>query len=124
MRSIAFVAAAGLALVGCKKKDEAKPAGGGTGSAAAAAACKGGEVKGPIAWFEDDYPAALACAKASGRPLVVDMWAPWCHTCLSMSATVLVDASLAPLADRFVWVGLDTDREINAAAVGKFALQN
>ncbi|MBK7073763.1 MAG: thioredoxin family protein, partial [Myxococcales bacterium] len=129
MRSIAFVAAAGLALLGCKKKDEAKdeakPTGGGTGSPTApAAACKGGEQKGPIAWFEDDYPAALACAKASGRPLVVDMWAPWCHTCLSMSATVLVDASLAPLADRFVWVGLDTDREINAAAVGKFALQN
>ena len=113
------IAIASLTIVGCKKP-EAKDA----PPAVAAAACKGPDVKGPIAWFEDDYGAALACAKASKRPLVIDMWAPWCHTCLSMSATVLVDPSLAPIADRFVFLALDTDRPINAAVVGKFALQN
>ncbi|MBK9031955.1 MAG: thioredoxin family protein [Myxococcales bacterium] len=129
MRTIALVALAGLAGVGCKgkAKDGGGPgsgSGSGTAGTTAAATCAGPDAKGPLRWFEDDYPAALACARASHRPLVIDMWAPWCHTCLSMSATVLIDPSLAPLADRFVWLALDTDREANAAAVGTFALQN
>lgn len=126
MRTLPLVAAIALALVGCKDKDATKATGAAppAGGTAAAAACAGGVKKGPLTWYEDDYAAALACARASKRPLVVDMWAPWCHTCLSMSATVLVDPSLAPLADRFVWVALDTDREKNAAVVGRFALSN
>lgn len=27
--------------------------------------------------IEDDYPAALAAAKARGVPILVDVWAPW-----------------------------------------------
>ncbi len=27
--------------------------------------------------IEDDYPAALAAAKARNVPIVVDVWAPW-----------------------------------------------
>ena len=52
--------------------------------------------------------------------MVLDMWAPWCHTCLSMQEYVLSDPSLAPLAERFAFVALDTDREVNAAVVGRF----
>ncbi|MCB9530012.1 MAG: thioredoxin family protein [Myxococcales bacterium] len=70
-----------------------------------------------ISWHHDDYPAALAEARKQSRPLVVDLWAPWCHTCLSMQATVLREPALAPYADRFVWLALDTDRPANAAAV-------
>lgn len=128
MNRLLSIAMAGVALAGagCKKKEQPAAGAGsaGSGERAPAASCKGPEQKGPLAWYEDDYPAALACARDSHRPLVIDMWAPWCHTCLSMSATVLVDPTLAALADRFVFVGLDTDREINAAVVGKFALQN
>lgn len=123
MRTILFVAALAAVTGGCKDKGKAKGGGAPAGDKPAAA-CAGGDKKGPLTWYEDDYPAALACAKSTGRPLVVDMWAPWCHTCLSMSATVLVDPSLAPLADRFVWVALDTDRDVNAAVVARFALQN
>jgi tetratricopeptide (TPR) repeat protein len=36
-----------------------------------------------------------------------------------MKSTVLVDRSLADQADRFVFLALDTDREVNAAAVDK-----
>lgn len=75
---------------------------------------------GPIEWHHDDYAAALAEARRSDRPLVVDLWAPWCHTCLSMQQTVLRDPALATLAGRFVWLALDTDRPSNAAAVAKF----
>jgi thiol-disulfide isomerase/thioredoxin len=75
---------------------------------------------GPLSWFHDDYGAALRCARVQGKPLVVDMWAPWCHTCLSMKHTVLIDPGLVPFADRFVWLAIDTDKEANAAVTAKF----
>ena len=119
-----------LALVGCKEKrrGDQRGTGGssGTGSGVSSATgpCTGTKAHGPLSWFEDDYAAALACAKATQRPLVIDMWAPWCHTCLSMQTTVLKDASLQPFADRFVFLAIDTDREVNAATVARLPLQN
>jgi tetratricopeptide (TPR) repeat protein len=47
--------------------------------------------------------------------VVVDLWAPWCHTCLSMQKFVLSATSLPALADRFVWLAIDTERDSNAA---------
>jgi thioredoxin-like negative regulator of GroEL len=85
--------------------------------------CAKAEAHGPLRWFHDDYPAALACARAQNKPLFIDDWAPWCHTCLSMKHTVFVDPGMAPLADRFVWLAIDTDRPANAAVVGKFPPQ-
>lgn len=71
-------------------------------------------------WHEDAYDAALAEARTSGRPLVIDLWAQWCHTCLSMKHTVLVEPGMAAVADRFVWLAMDTDRSVNAPALAKF----
>ncbi|HWO19294.1 MAG TPA: thioredoxin family protein [Kofleriaceae bacterium] len=90
--------------------------------AAAEAACGKAKAEGPLAWIHDDYAAALACAKARDLPLVLDLWAPWCHTCLSMQQTVFTDPSFGPDAKRFVFAALDTDRDGNAAAVAKFPL--
>ena len=70
-----------------------------------------------IPWMHDDYPAARAAARAADKPLVIDLWAPWCHTCLSMKHTVLQDPAIVAMADRFVWLALDTDRPENAAAL-------
>ena len=84
--------------------------------------CAKAHVEGNLAWIHDDYAGALACAKHKKVPLVVDMWAPWCHTCLSMQTTVFVDPSFKADADKFVFLALDTDREVNAAAVDKFPL--
>lgn len=75
-----------------------------------------------LPWIHDDYPAALAKAKERSVPIVIDAWAPWCHTCLAMKHGVLADASLAALSDRFVWLAIDTDREENAAALAKFSV--
>jgi thiol-disulfide isomerase/thioredoxin len=119
----------GVGLVGCKKQEgDAKggsaATGSGSGVSSATGPCTGAKAHGPLTWFEDDYQAALSCAKATRRPLVIDMWAPWCHTCISMQTTVLQDASLKPFADRFVFLAVDTDREKNAAVVAKLPLQN
>jgi thioredoxin-like negative regulator of GroEL len=81
--------------------------------------CVRGERRGALTWSEDDFDAARACAAERHVPLVVDLWAPWCHTCLSMSQYVLTDPSFAPFADRFVFVGVDTDKPSNAPVVAK-----
>jgi thioredoxin-like negative regulator of GroEL len=81
-----------------------------------------GTAVGQMKWFEDDMSGAVACAQKSKRPIVVDLWAPWCHTCLSMQTTVFTDPSFAAERDKFVWAALDTDREQNAAALQTLAI--
>jgi tetratricopeptide (TPR) repeat protein len=77
----------------------------------------------PPRFIEDDYPRALAEARARGLPLFIDTWAPWCHTCLSMREYVFSDALLAPFASRFVFLSLDTEREGNAGVVDKLGVR-
>jgi thioredoxin-like negative regulator of GroEL len=75
---------------------------------------------GALAWIEDNFDRAVTCARQTKRPIVLDLWAPWCHTCLSMQSEVFTHASLEPERDKFVFVALDTDRDENAAAVAKY----
>ncbi len=104
---------AALAGTACKAKDE---------PAATDPACAKATAHGPLSWIEDDYPAALACAKSKDVPLVIDLWAPWCHTCLSMQTTVFMDPSFEAAANKFVFATIDTDREANAPVVAKLPL--
>jgi thioredoxin-like negative regulator of GroEL len=111
-----------LTPTACDKKTPQRATAQATPSASATAAspCDKAVSEGPIAWIHDDYPAALACAKAKKVPLVIDWWAPWCHTCLSMKSTVLMDVSFARDNAAFVFVALNTDRESNAPPLTKF----
>ncbi|AUX44452.1 hypothetical protein SOCE26_059160 [Sorangium cellulosum] len=68
----------------------------------------------PLEFISDDLPRAREKARAEGKALFVDAWAPWCHTCLSMKHYVLTDPSLRPFADRIVFADIDTDRPENA----------
>ncbi|GAC1549635.1 MAG: hypothetical protein NVS3B10_12910 [Polyangiales bacterium] len=79
-----------------------------------------GEAAEALPFVHDDYARALAEAKRTKRPIFVDAWAPWCHSCLSMRAYVLTDASLAPLAKDFVWLTIDTEKDSNGPFVERF----
>ncbi|WP_437806050.1 thioredoxin family protein [Sorangium sp. So ce1078] len=68
----------------------------------------------PLEFIRDDLPRAREKARAEGKALFVDAWAPWCHTCLSMKHYVLTDPSLRPFADRVMFADIDTDRPENA----------
>lgn len=109
-----------LALAACDKK----PADHAGDRANANDPCAKARVEGAEAmpWIADDLPAALACAKQRKVPVVLDLWAPWCHTCLSMQSTVFTDPSFKADASKFVFASLDTDKDINADAVGKYPL--
>lgn len=118
--------------LGCQAADRTRPSAYATSSAEAASSPKlslddcappppqerahGGALR----WYVDDFPAASACALKLGRPIAIDLWAPWCHTCLSMQQRILADAGLADFAERFVWLTVDTDRASSEAVVAKY----
>lgn len=69
-----------------------------------------------VPFIEDDFDKALALAQSKGVPLVIEGWAPWCHTCRSMRAFTWTDPALAKHAKRFVWLSLDMEKASNAPA--------
>lgn len=73
-----------------------------------------------LPWIEDDYAKALAEARARKVPIFLEAWAPWCHSCRSMQAFVYTDTRLAPYAERFVWLAIDTEKAQNAATIAKY----
>jgi thioredoxin-like negative regulator of GroEL len=105
-----------LLLIACKSHEAAPK------QVSAADPCAKAKPEGQMQWIADDYPAALACAKQKKVPLVIDLWAPWCHTCLSMQSTVFTDPSFASERDKFVWLAMDTDKEQNAQALTKLSI--
>lgn len=75
---------------------------------------------GPLPWVSDDYPAALAAARAADVPLVIDLWAPWCHSCRSMQHTVLAAEGLRAAAPRFRWLSMNTDTPAATVTTAKY----
>jgi len=60
---------------------------------------RGGEAGSGIHFISDDFSGALARARAEGKPLFVDAWAPWCHSCVSMKTYVFPDGVLSSVTD-------------------------
>lgn len=75
-----------------------------------------------LPFVENDYRKAAAEAKAKNVPLVVEAWAPWCHTCRSMQAYVYTDKSLDKYASRFVWLSLNTEAAENAEFLKRYPI--
>jgi thioredoxin-like negative regulator of GroEL len=103
-----------LACAGTKPPVETAPKAGSATSSSPRAANAG------IKWFKDDPEAAFARARSEQKLVVVDLWAAWCHTCLSMKEFVLTDAKLPGVAARFVFLSLDTELEKNADFLRRF----
>lgn len=99
-------------LVGCSRQHQASDTDGVRAHGFAQAAA--------LAFIEDDYPKALAQARAHQRPLFVDVWASWCHTCLSLRQYVLPDPAMVSLKDSFVFASIDSERAVNSAFLQKF----
>lgn len=76
-----------------------------------------------LPWIEDDYPKAVALARARKVPLFVEAWAPWCHTCRSMKAYVFTDPALARHARDFVWLDLNSEQPQNASFRKRYPLE-
>jgi tetratricopeptide (TPR) repeat protein len=87
---------------------------------AAPTGCGRGHAPAPPQFRHDGYEAARTEAKQKGLPLFVDVWASWCHTCMSMKEFVLTDPALSPLAGAFVWLSLDSERAQSAAFLDRF----
>jgi len=80
-----------------------------------------GSTDAAIRWIKDDPDAAFARARRENKLVVVDLWALWCHTCLSMQAFVLTDAKLPGAGARFVFLSIDTELAKNAGFLRQFS---
>jgi thiol-disulfide isomerase/thioredoxin len=76
----------------------------------------------PIAWIHDDWAKAKKTASSEGKLIAVDVWATWCHTCLSMKNYTLREKPLARVAGTHTWLALDYDRPANAAFFEAFPI--
>lgn len=74
----------------------------------------------PPQFREGDYEAARAEARRRGVPLFVDVWASWCHSCMSMKEFVLRDPALGALAPAFVWLSIDSERKDSMPFLERF----
>jgi tetratricopeptide (TPR) repeat protein len=77
---------------------------------------------GSLHFVDDDYPKALATARAQHKPLFVDFWATWCHSCLSMQRFVLADPGMEPVAQAVIWASIETETEKNKPVVEMYPL--
>src|SRR5262245_2207872 len=75
-----------------------------------------------IVWINDDWAKAKAQAIEAGQLIAVDVWATWCHTCLSMKHFVLTEKPLADVSKQHTFLMLDFDRPENAAFFAKIAV--
>ena len=71
--------------------------------------------RGSILPFSSDLEETLEEAKSSGRPVVVAYVAAWCPVCREMKRKTYPDPVLEPMADRFLWVMVDIDRDLSTA---------
>nr|QKW93658.1 thioredoxin domain-containing protein EC-YbbN [Vitiosangium cumulatum] len=78
------------------------------------------ESQSPVAFIDNDQGAALRAAREKHLPVFVEAWAPWCHACRAMRATVLNDPALKPWSSRFIWLAVDTDNPSNEDFLSRF----
>jgi len=127
VRSLLVFGLGAIAVAACGRPEAAtapQAATPASAPAAKSAAEREPAVVGALRFIEDDYERARAEAVRRGVPLFADVWASWCHTCLSMKQYVLPEPGLARLADSFVWLSIDSERASNRAFLERFSTRS
>ena len=70
-------------------------------------------------WYVDDYPAALAESKRTGKSLFIDFTGFTCTNCRWMEQNMFLKAAVQNVLDRFVKVRLHTDRKTEICLANK-----
>jgi thioredoxin-related protein len=71
--------------------------------------------------WKSDFDAAMAEAKSSGKPLMVDFYTEWCTWCKKLEADTYTDNDVAELSNQFVCAKIDADK--NRALVVKYMVR-
>ncbi|WAS94636.1 tetratricopeptide repeat protein [Nannocystis punicea] len=82
-----------------------------------------GEIVSAVKWIEGDLEAALAAAKAEGKPVFVDVGAYWCPPCRELEEKVFVREDVGAALAKYVALHVDAEKGEGPELVARYKVQ-